>query len=58
MVLHVKRADLVRAINTGEFSVKFNKKYYDLKAKNWEDAMKEGEELLNKLFPNEDIILD
>ena len=53
-----ERADVVRALNTDEFGVSFRKKTYSLKAKNWEDAQIEAEELLDKMFPNISIIVD
>ena len=56
--LNFERADLVRALNTNEFGVRFRKKEYTLKAKNWEDAQVEAENLLDKLFPNITIIVD
>lgn len=56
--VNFERADVVRALNTNEFGVRFRKKLYNLKAKNWEDAQIEAEELLDKMFPNETIIVD
>ena len=53
-----ERADVVRCINTGKFAVSFRKKEYPLKAKNWEDAQIEAEELLDKMFPNVNIVVD
>lgn len=53
-----ERADLVRALNTNEFGVRFRKKLYELKSTNWEDAQIEAEKLLDKMFPDITIIVD
>ena len=54
----VEIADLFKrnTQNGPEYYVSYNKKEYPLKAKSWEEAQKEAEEIMHKINP--EIVVD
>lgn len=53
----IKVAELVSNPETNIKSIKYNGKVYNLKEKDWDKAEEEAKELLNKIYPNETIII-